>query len=228
MARRARKPSPRRIALIVVGLAVILGLWLVVPRFYRQFRESTLSSMSTTNVPADRVDPANDGRRVRVTGKLEAGKPPRDMQLGVGTDAPLLFRHVEMYQWHEHCERGACRYDSGWFAQRIDSRKFQVPTGHENPAPPFADAYFADVRLGAFAVDVDLASAQLATTDYPVHATALPPNLLATFREVDGVLYAGGDPAHPAVGAIRVSYRIVPSGTVTLTGVQHGAKLMVN
>jgi hypothetical protein len=230
MARRRRKSSMRRVALIVVVLgAVACALWLG-PRLFERWRRPAAPQSELANVSADRVDPALDGRRVRVSGKLSAGKSARDLQLGVAADAPVLFRHVEMYQWREHCERGDCRYANTWSALPIDSSKFRVPAGHENPPAPFADAYFGgDIHLGAFAVDVDLAAAQAAAVDYPVHAAALPPNLAATFREIDGALYAGGDPAKPQVGELRVSYRIVPTGAVVnLTGVQRGTKLVAN
>lgn len=230
MARRRRKSSLRRVALIALILGVVAcALWFGT-RLFDRWRQPAVPRPEVANVPADRVDPAQDGRRVRVNGKLSAGKSAHDTQLGVTADAPVLFRHVEMYQWREHCERGDCRYENTWSALPIDSGKFQVAAGHENPPVPFADAYFGgDIHLGAFAVDIDLAAAQVPAVDFPVHAAALPPNLAATFREIDGALYAGGDPAKPQVGELRVTYRIVPPGTlVNLTGVQRGTKLVAN
>ena len=112
----------------------------------------------------------------------------------------------------------------------MDSHKFRAAKGHENPAAPFNDAIFfaPGLKLGEYAVDQDLLAQQLRASDYAVHDASLPPNLAASFGERDGVLYAGGDPAHPAVGEVRISYRIIASGAVTLSGVLRGGKLVAH
>ncbi|MFI4969945.1 MAG: TMEM43 family protein, partial [Lysobacterales bacterium] len=78
---------------------------------------------------------------------------------------------------------------------------------------------------GAYRVDATLAAAGVAPVAYPVRAAQLPANLAATFREQDGVLYAGANPQHPAAGDLRVSYRIVPAGPRHVSGVQTGDRL---
>ncbi len=175
-------------------------------------------------------DAAVEGHKVTVSGKLEISQPPHDAQFGIAADAAVLLREVSMYQWQERCVGGNCRYETAWSGRPIDAHKFHDPQGHENPPLPFADARFVagEIRLGALLVDADLAATQLAAVNYPVHANSLPPNLAATFREIDGSLYAGGDPLRPSVGELRVIYRIVPAGTVNLSGVQRGAKLSAN
>ena len=40
------------------------------------------------------------------------------------------------------------------------------------------------------------------------------------------MLYAG-DPEHRAVGDVRVSYRIIPAGSVELIGTQRGDRIVV-
>ena|SRR5450432_97343 len=226
MARR-KKSSTRRIAiwvalLAVAVVAIVFGL--------RHQRLLLLPTAGVTVVSPDHAEPAIESRKVTITGKLEISQPPRDPQFGIAVDAAILLREVSMYQWRERCNGGSCRYDTVWSGRPIDSRKFREPAGHENPALPIAEARFVagEIRLDGLAVDPELAAAQLAAVDYPVHATALPPNLAATFREIDGNLYAGGDPSRPSVGELRVSYRIVPTGAASLSGVQRGAKLTVN
>jgi hypothetical protein len=226
MARRKRKSTTPRIAISVAALAlVIVGLWFGTQRM----RHGGVPLTGTLTVAADHVDTANEGRKVSVTGKLEIGKPARDPQLGIGADAAILFRDVTMLQWREHCDGSSCRYETGWLSQPIDSHKFRVAAGHENPPLPFADAHFAasEIRLGAFMIDPELIATSMAAVAYPVRADALPPNLAATFHEVNGSLQTGGDGA-PTAGAVRVGYRIVPLETVSLTGVQHGTKLTAN
>jgi len=226
MARRKRK-SNRGLA---IAIAVVAGIALLIAlnreRLIDRFGARPAPPQPSIDALAH-IDPAHDGTRVNVTGKLEAAQPPRDAEIGVGANAALLFRDVEMYQWRETCAGAACRYEMTWSAQPIDSTKFRDAAGHVNPAPPFASKRFdaGGLRIGAHAVDAALVAAQLAPVALPVTAADLPPNLAATFRVINGTLYAGADPSQPQVGALKVSYRVVALGNVSLSGVQHGARL---
>ena len=74
----------------------------------------------------------------------------------------------------------------------------------------------------------DLIAEQVQPEKYPVHTPNLPPNLAVTFHEADGELVTADDMNHPKVGALRVSYRVIPARTASLTGVQHGQRLSLN
>jgi hypothetical protein len=214
------------IAALVVA-AVVAALWLERAHLPSWRLPSPPSAPGgVVAVDATHADAVNEGRRVRVTGLLAAAGPVHDTQLGASAAAAVLLRNVEMYQWREHCAGTACNYDTGWGVP-ADSRRFREPKGHENPTAPFAAAEFAapGLRLGAFSVDAALLAIQHAPQAYPVSDAGLPPNLAASFSAQNGVLYAGGDPAHPQVGMLRVSYRIVPLGAATLEGVQRGGAL---
>ncbi len=214
------------VALLVVAV-IAVALWFGRARLQALHLPSLASAPAgVLAVDAAHVDKANDGRRVRITGLLAADGPVRDAQLGVSATAAVLLRNVEMYQWREHCAGAACNYDTGWGAP-ADSRKFREARGHENPPAPFATAVFAapGLKLGAFGVDATLLVAQHAPQAYPVSDAGLPPNLAASFSAVNGALYAGGDPAQPQVGMLRVSYRAVPLGAATLEGVQRDGAL---
>jgi hypothetical protein len=227
MARRRRKASYTPILLVCVAVALAALAWMSASRIRAYFDAHGSKSATPLNVPADRVDPANEGRRVHIAGKLEVGAPARDEQLGVGANAAVLLRKVEMYQWREHCSGGDCTYEAAWSRQPIDSHKFRHAEGHENPPQRLADARFASdsIRVGAFSVMADVV-AQGAAIELPVHTADLPPNLAASFSDANGALYAGGDAAHPKVGEVRVSYVIVPPGSVELSGVQRGNSLV--
>lgn len=233
-ARRRARGRRRRLPLVLVAVAVAVGLGLVIMHFggWRELH-TRLADLLRKNVPATTVtpgsvDPVNEGRLVRIAGTLTIAGPATDPQLGIQAHAALLFRHVQMYQWREECGAGDCRYDGLWSEQPIDSRRFRDAGGHVNPPFPFADARFVarGLRLGAFVPDPGLLVAQLHAAAYPVSAAALPPNLLATFHDAHGQLYAGDGDTDPHVGALRVSYRIVPAGRVVLTGRQRGSRLV--
>jgi hypothetical protein len=85
--------------------------------------------------------------------------------------------------------------------------------------------YFPNARVDGVEIDPELLIDQVAVADHPVRAAMLPSNMAASFSDAGGVLYAGGDPAHPKVGELRVSYRVVPLGEVSLHGRQRGNRL---
>ncbi|MEO8801772.1 MAG: TMEM43 family protein [Rudaea sp.] len=233
MAKRKRVRKGRKgILLGIIALALAASLALVSASIgwkgiIAKVEHLSATGSSPIEVSSARVDPINEARDVRITGSLEIGKQPVDPQLSVTAKAAILFRHVEMYQWREQCSGADCRYDKLWSSLPIDSHGFRVQQGHENAKFPFTDAHFAapDIKIGAFTIDPSLLLIKPATQALPVTTTQLPPNLAVTFGDADGVLYAGADPAHAQIGALRISYQISPLRTVTLVGVQRGARL---
>jgi hypothetical protein len=228
MAKRARKRNPS----IILGVALLffsgVVVWYGVTRMGWQLREHHEQPAAIPEQPP--VDAASEGKRVTVSGKLTVPSAVRDAELGLSVDAIVLLRNVEMYQWREQCAGADCKYDTAWSSSPVDSSKFHTPAGHENPRFPFGSARFATgpVRIAGYVVDPDLIAAQVQPEKYPVHTTNLPPNLAVTFHEADGELVTADNMNHPKVGALRVSYRVIPARTASLTGVQHGQRLSIN
>ncbi|MBN8727512.1 MAG: hypothetical protein J0H15_07380 [Xanthomonadales bacterium] len=180
--------------------------------------------------PATQAPPPAAGAQsgaVTLSGRLHAAAPVRDPQLGIEADAIALYRMVEVRQWQETCSAAGCEHALVWSEKWIDPARFREPAGHQNPRPPFASQRFLarDIRLGERRVDPLLALEGAAAEPLQVRAAQLPPNLAATFREHDGFLYAGADPARPAAGDLRVAYRVVPAGERSLTGILVGDRL---
>lgn len=237
----AKTSNRSRITLLLLAVGVLaLGAYL-----WQKPNPSTGESTGAASplesqiptVPADRIDPVHEGWTVATSGKLTVGAPARDTQLGISADAVMLLRYVEMLQWREQCAGQQCDHKTVWSPQRIDSKKFREPEGHENPARmPMTSARFAaqQVRLGKFLVDAAIlgnyrlgAGLQAKPHPYPVTSAQLPSNLAISFRDFDGGLYAGNDPQNPAVGDVRVSYKVISASDVEMVGVQRGERLVV-
>lgn len=209
------------LALLAVVALILIGALLA-----RQHGTAPTGD-NATPIAIDGFDPANEGRLVSIQGTLLVNDPPRDPQLGLVADGQaVLMRDVQMYQWQEICEVGACRYEGIWAAQRIDSTPFQTHTGHANPEFPFGSVELLGDGLRVADLDVapGLVVGAVEPVAYPIQAGRLPPNLAATFDMRQGELYTGV-PNEPKIGDLHISYRSIPAGAINLTAIQRGSHL---
>lgn len=223
-----RKKNPW---LLVAGLALLL-VAVVIGALggWRGFMQKAAAPEVAISVPADAVDPLNDGRLVSVQGKLASTTPPTDGELGVtADDAVVLLRHVEMYQWQESCIGDSCTQTEVWSATLIDTSGFREKHVHENPHGfPFVSARFdgQGIHIGAFQPDLDLVLAQVKPVERPLRLGELPANLAASASEIDGRIHVGNDPLQPVVGDLRIGYDVIPAATTILSGIQRAERLV--
>ncbi len=221
------RPRQRRAVFLLAGALALLAA-LAAWKYWRDLQPMPPSPAIA--VSAAVVDTANEGRLVKVTGRLSVDQPAADPQLGLqAANAIVLIREVEMLQWQEHCSAGTCTLATTWSPTLIDSTRFSASAGQRNPERfPLQGERFAgkDIRLGAFVPDVDLLVASLGSTPRPVSLNEFPENLAASFSVVDGALVSGNDREHPAVGDLRIRYRVVPAAEVTISGIQQSSRLL--
>ena len=120
-----------------------------------------------------RVDPANDGKLIHVTGEATTKETLKDPLLRpLGQCHPPPQAWSQMYQWKETKESSTrkklgggtetvttYKYDRNWADNPIESSKFHQPDGHHNPSDwPFASwtGQAQSVTLGAFALSTGL------------------------------------------------------------------------
>ncbi len=193
------------------------------------------------SVPADRVDPANDGRLIHVSGMLSTAGPVSDPDFAMRVRGVRLDRHVEVYQWKEetHSESRTrlgggeertttYKYVRSWSDKPIDSDRFKEPRGHTNPVMTYQsrESLAPGTRLGAFAVPESLLRGfgeprRLAATDAQVNA--LQNRVTKPVTVNDGTLYVGRDPSEPAIGDMRISFSEVPLQTASVVAAQAGS-----
>ena len=120
---------------------------------------------AVVSIAADKIDGANEGKLVHVSGLATTEETLSDPQFGVTAKAIKLLREVEVYQWVEHSDthrekRGdkevevtTYTYTQEWCEKPVDSQRFNEK-GHDNaPAVlPFTEreVFAAKVTLGAF------------------------------------------------------------------------------
>jgi hypothetical protein len=231
---------------ILIGLALVAAtIWGI---FWNEGRAiGTTRALNegagvTVTVPPTRVDPANEGKLVHVSGDLRSGGRLTDADFQIGTDAVRLVRKVEMYQWKEE-QRTETRSNAGgsqtrtttyeytrvWSDRPIDSSRFRRRDGHENPAMPVTgrSQTAPNATIGAFRADSRViglfggsAERRLEVTDAQLRA--FQSRFGAQARLADGNVYVGYDAGTPAVGDIRISYTVLPEGPVTVVAKQVG------
>lgn len=212
------------LALIPIGCFVLF--WNE-GRAVQTARSLTEGAGLVTAIAAERIDPANAGRLVHVTGPLRIPTVPRDAELGVTPPGGTLrlFRAVEMYQWQEKEESETRNrlsggtetvttysYSRAWVEGRIDSSRFRQGGNRTNPEPRHESRNWTaeSVTLGAFRLSV----AQL--SDIPA-AESLPAP-----RGGGNTLYLGADPQNPQVGDLRISWKAARPEAVSVIGAQVG------
>ena len=197
------------------------------------------ASLVVTVEPA-RVDPANEGRLVHLTGDIKPGAPLTDPDFTVSATALRLVRIVEMYQWKENERRETRRTAGGaeetvtvydyvrtWHNSRYDSSRFHYPSGHTNPEMRYQGTSFAsrDAAMGAFRPGTNVIE-RLPANDVlpldPALANALQGRVKGPLQVADGRIYLGENPSSPIVGDLRVSFRIAPGGPASIIARQAG------
>ncbi|MCE9546219.1 MAG: TMEM43 family protein [Planctomycetia bacterium] len=190
------------------------------------------------SVGADKVEAANSGKLIHVTGKATTAEKLSDPEFGVSASALKLNRQVEMYQWKEKSETKTEKqlgggekkttkysYDEVWSDRLIDSSTFNKKSeGHVNPdAMPFeSTSQVADpITLGGFTLPKFLVEMIDNFETLPVAADAAVPKAIKEKGKVhNGRFYVGADPASPAIGDVRISFKTVSPEVVSVIAQQ--------
>ena len=152
-----------------------------------------------------------------------------------------LVRTVEMYQWKEDSKSETRKtlgggeettttysYHLVWEDHRIDSSQFKRRDGHENPQMRYqrVASTARDATLGAYRPGAPVLSQLPASQELPVDpalAAALSGKVAGPVQVTDGKLYLGANPNEPKAGDLRITFRTVPNGPVSIIGRQSGA-----
>lgn len=193
-------------------------------------------------VSADAVSATNEGKLIHISGRAATSEILSDPFFGVNENAIRLTRRVEMYQWQEqkssHTEhtvggntstQTAYSYKPVWSSTAIDSGHFKQPQGHENPAMLYKTQTFDanNVHVGAFHISSDFINQMTGFTQYQVNQqnfAAMNPQLQEALK-LSGGGYFYGDPGHPQIGALRITYQKVQQQDVTVVGQQSNSNI---
>ena len=224
--------------LLLVAVAFPLLFWNE-GRSVKRYKTLKEGGGSVVSVPSDRVDAANEGRLVHLTGTADTQETLTDAVFGISAPALKLRRAVEMYQWDERSQsktkeklgggtetETTYTYSKTWSERPIASAGFKQPSGHQNPgAFPYESEVVtaAQVTLGAFTLSPALVDKIDQSEPLAVSAETLLPELPKKAKPYGGGFYLGADPASPQVGDVRVMFRVTKPAEVSVIARQAGA-----
>lgn len=192
----------------------------------------------------DKVDPANDGKLVHVTGPVVASGDLSDPDFGIVAQGIRLSRTAEMYQWKEEQKSETTKklgggeetittytYTKAWNAEAIDSSDFKQRDGHQNPTKEIGSkqVQIPEGKLGAFVLDEPVLNRIGGDKKLPLN-TDQAADIDAAYSGwkkvniVDGSIHLGFNSTSPAIGDYRIGYELAPLGVVSVIGSQSGNK----
>ena len=210
-------------------------------RTVRTAKSLAEGARAVVSISADKVDPANEGKLVHMTGEATTTETLSDPEFGVSVPAIKLERRAEMYQWKEDSTSHTTSNSGGgtettttysyslvWSPLLIDSSSFKEHNSHQNPPkmPVKSQTETAKiVTLGAFTFSAAQMDMLNKVEDFNLDeeaAAASPAVTKADFKFNDGGYYKGADPSSPAVGDVRVAFQVVRPAAVSIVARQTG------
>jgi hypothetical protein len=226
-----------RIGGAIVG--VLVGLLLFVVSFpllfwnegrsVKEYKSLKEGAGAVVSVDPSKNDPANIGKLVHLSGTAVVSGSLSDEQFRVSAEAVKLRRIVEVYQWKESTQSESQKklgggqetattysYEKSWASERIESKNFKQPAGHENPATlaySSEEKVASSLTVGNFSLSPGLIAQMDEAEPLPLdEKMALP----ETFTFHDGGLYQGKSPQVPEIGDVRVRFEVVKPGPVSI------------
>jgi uncharacterized protein (TIGR02996 family) len=189
-------------------------------------------------VKADKVDAANEGKLVHVSGEATTAEPLVDPDFGISTPVLKLMRTVETYQWKETKKETkkddktitSYTYSKEWATSKPKTN-FEDPKGHVNPEEvPYKELELASssAKLGAFMLTENQLKQMkgrepLAITDDLLKQRAAESKDRGELGS-DGKLFVSQSGSshvgEPEVGDVQVSYFVAKPQVITVVAKQ--------
>jgi len=226
---------------VIVGLILFFGsfvaLWWNEGNFVRTARGLDEGKGAVVQLDAPKVKAENDGKLIYLTGRSETSETLRDPVFGIGSQALLLSRNVEMFQWKETKETKSREnlggsedtvttytYSKEWSDEAVASSDFKEPTGHTNPGSfpyPQNQQVAQNATVGEFTLNesvIKKIGGEKAVSVSGFDVATIPGSQL-----YGSYIYLGKVPATPEVGDVRVSFAAINPGDVSIVAQQNGS-----
>lgn len=221
--------------------AAIYGLWWNEGNSVKTLRGLAELRDQAVSVSSDKVDAANEGAVVHLSGATQSATPLNDETFGLKVNALQLRRTVEMYQWSESKQTSKRKdlaggtktvkrytYKRKWSSSHIDSSDFHKPSARQNKVNPqfryeSGTKLASPVTIGAFTLNREFVDSfnNFAPIAPP---ETLPASLKGAQRSPEKI-YIGADPTNPKVGDLRITFEAVKHQPVSVIAQQVKSEL---
>jgi hypothetical protein len=174
------------------------------------------------------VTPENEGKLVHITGELNV-PDLNDPLFDISAKAILLERIVQMYQWTQDGDKYGRKWEDKVIAITGDDARIK---GLVNPSEmPFSSDKWetTDVKIGAFTLSPELIKQLPAAQDMPLtqeNFDKMPEEGKMAFKLSKGIYFFGLNPDAPRIGEVKVSYKKIDAGLVSIIAKQQGNTLV--
>jgi hypothetical protein len=194
---------------------------------------------AVVSVAADKVDAANEGKLIHLSGLATTDEKLSDPDFGISANALILNRNVEMYQWTEEkstkttknlggstTDETTYSYQKEWSSSLIASDNFKESSGHENPSSMLYNAnqwVAKNATVGAFKLPENIVTSINNSESLAVTSEAkIPAALMGKAQIINSLFYLGQNPQSPNVGDMRISFTMVKPTQISLVYQQMG------
>lgn len=136
-----------------------------------------------------------------------SGQTVSDPMFRLTVNGVLLERDVKSYQWTESCSAQGCKIVPAWTERWIDPSKFKTPGMINPPVPVLSMAAASRAKVGNVGVSA-AAARSLSSLSIPYAVSVNDAELPGWVKENGGYQNFKGA---PEIGAVRVTYRLVPT-----------------
>lgn len=226
---------------ILAGLGIFAAsfvlLWWNEGRAVERTQALEEGSSVVIEVSSNKVESANEGKLIHVSGLIGSDETIEDADFGVVSDQLRLNRKVEMYQWDEDKKETKDKnlggsetttteytYSKKWSSTLNESESFEEPFGHQNPLgfPVQAtEIQVSSAKLGDFDAKYDLINGLGGSTPVNLNKNQVicPPKGKVTQNHI----YIGnGTESAPQIGDVKVSFTELKEDVYSIIAKQVG------
>lgn len=202
---------------VLIPAAMVLLYWNE-SRSVNTYESLKEGAKAVISADAKQINTENEGKLIHITGKARTEEVLQDPEFEVSANALRLKRKAEMYQWRERRETETRKklgggseevthyyYEKVWSEERIDSRSFREPTGHENPQMPHqSKEYIANqAKLEAFDLPTTLLRDLNVFIPLPIENKQM-----VIFHNT---IFLGQNSSDPQIGDMKIEFSQVPT-----------------
>lgn len=229
---------------VVCFIASFNVLWYNEGRSVHRAQALEAGRSAVVLVNADKVNTNHNQSLIHTTGMATTDEILSDDMFGVKTNALMLNRIAEMYQWKEkkvtkkrRSSNGTYhtttqyKYNKEWHKHVINSENFRQPEGHQNPTSmPYQSKHMLanHISVGDFELTKAFKN-QLDKAKEPYQLSAeklddINTNTQNAFQLYNNAYYSGNAQS-PEIGALRIRYTFVNPQDVSIIGQQNGNQI---